>query len=302
MYNQERKRRYIEYKENNTIVAVNILERLFNAIENYENKNNKDCCDFMEMEILDFYKMLGTRSVDVIVNHNSRLSLYTDWCLSQGLVRDGQNHYRTLKLENFESCINSLGIHVLRFSRNEWLECISQLINPRDQFLLLYLFEIGTKDMYDHLMNITINWFHGNVLHLPDREVKVSDILLHYAEAADQEHYFYNYNDKIDRKFEAEETGKIVKWRMRKNANENREYTVLATWFNKLFKYIEYPTLKAKEVALMGQLHMFEELAKENSCTILNAILNPDLFEIVKQQYGFEMNSNLFIRRFKGYI
>lgn len=302
MFNEDRKKRYIEYKENNTIVAVNILNRLFDAIDPFETKNDKDCCDFTETEILDFYKLLGTRSVDVIVNHNSRLSLYTDWCLAQGLVKDGQNHYRTLKLNNFETCINSLGIHVLRFSREEWLECIQTLVNPRDQFLLLYLFEVGTKNMYVYLKDISIDWFNGNTLYLPDRKVHVSDELLHYAEAADQEHYFYNYNDRIDRRFEAEETGKIIKWRVRKNANENRGYTVLATWLSKMFKYIDYPTLKAKEVALMGQLHMFEQLALENKISIQEAIKDSKLFELVKQQYGLEMNSNLFLRRFKGYI
>jgi hypothetical protein len=302
MYNEERKKRYINYKENNTIVAVNILQRLFDAIELFENSNHKDCCDFTETEILDFYKMLGTRSVDVIVNHNSRLSLYTDWCLSQGLVKDGQNHYRTLKLNNFESCINSLGIHVLKFTKEEWLESIQVLINPRDQFLLLYLFEVGTKNMYDYLGDISIDWFNGNELSLPDRTVTVSNELLHYANAADQEHYFYNYNDKIDRKFEAEETGKIIKWRVRKNSNENRGYTVLATWMSKLFKHIGYPTLKAKEVALMGQLYMFECLAVKNNISVYTAIMDAELFDIVKHQYGLEMGPNLFYRRFKGYI
>lgn len=302
MYNEEQKKRYIEYKESRTVSADGIIRRLFDAIEPYEIKYGKDCCEFTEEEVLNFYKMLNTRSVDSIINHNSRLSLYVDWCLTQGLVKDGQNHYRTLKQQNFETCINSMAIHVLHFTREEWLNSISVLINPRDQFLMLYLFEVGAKDLANNITNMTMDWFEGNTLHLPDRDVIVSNELVSYAEKADQELYLYNYNDQKQRRLEAEETGKIFKWKKIANGAVVKQYTTLNGLMLRLFKILDCPTLRPKEVGIMGQVYMLNTIARKEGKTIEDVIMNPVDFNKVKKQYGITMSSSIYIRRFKGYL
>ena len=297
MYNQERKIRYIEYKESNTITPLGGLKRLFTMITAYEEKNQKDCCDFSESEIISFYKMLGTRSVGTIINHNSRLSLYTDWCLTQGLVKDGQNHYRMLKKTDFDACINSLAIQVIAFDREEWLNQLHGLINPRDQFIMLYLFEVGTKNMTDYLKDITIDWFEGNVLHLPDRDVTVSNLLISFAERANQEDMIYGYGIN-NRAFKAEENGKIVKWKITSRYPAHNFIMLFA----RIFAAMGCPTLKAKEVERMGQLDMLRKLAIENNLDIKQVTLDPELFDKVAKQYSINISPALYLSRNIGYL
>ena len=98
MYNEERKRQYIEMKESNVTLPFRALERLFNQTEPFEEKNGKDVCEWTTTEILDFYKYLDQYSLSSLVVINSNLCLYTNWCLIEMLIPDCQNHYLEINL------------------------------------------------------------------------------------------------------------------------------------------------------------------------------------------------------------
>ena len=93
MYNEERKRRFISEHNVEVTLPNNYLECQFNKISNVEETLNKDLCNFTFYEITEYYKLLNLTSTVSLSVMNSQFSLYTQWCLQQNLVDDGQNHF-----------------------------------------------------------------------------------------------------------------------------------------------------------------------------------------------------------------
>lgn len=301
MFNPKRKTRYINWKTNNTIVPDGSLERLFKKTESYERKNGKDVCNFVESEIVEFYKMLNTRSIGTITNLNSQLAQYTDWCLSQGLVADGQNHFRIIKRKDFEKCLNVAAIKKLIITREDLLKSIRPLVNPRDKFLILYFFEVGTRNAKDELPVLTIDKIEGNVLHLLDRDVTISEELVEFANQAVEETQIYPYGtrSKIE-SYTVEDNEVIIKVReSTKNRipSAHRYYTI----FTKAMNYIDLGMYKPKEIEYMGRISLLKELGDKNGISIYQSIQDPNNYKKVKNQYGCNESWQSFWRSIEGY-
>jgi len=300
MYNAERKERYIEAKEAITELPNNFLPRLFKQLSDYEEKLSKDACDFTETEICSYYKLRGSRSVNNLRNLNSQLSLYTDWCLGQGFVIDGQNHYRVLNQEDFEGCINLAAIQILSIGREDLIRQLRTLPNARERFVILYLFEVGSKDLVSIFKQMTLDWFDGEILHLPGRDVAISDELLQFAEEAAAERELVSYN-ATQKTFPLVPDGKVVQWRNNQRAEIVRmsQYSLIC---KRAMDWLGYGSLRPKEIELMGMKYMFEQLGKEYGLSITDAIFNKELFQRVMNQYGVSFPQRAFYNKIKGYL
>ena len=299
MYNEERKSRYIEIRQGTVVIKEDLLPRLFRMVGEVEDKLGKDACEFVENEILAFYKSIGTRSIYSLININSQFSTYTDWCLGQGYVNDGQNHYRVLSKEDFEGCLNLAAISILSLNREDLVTELRKLPNAREQFLILYIYEVGMEHIVENLKDMVMGWFEGNTLHLLDRNVKVSDELKSAAEKASLEDRIYSYEN--ERSFPLNPDGRVVLWR--NNANIAKiSTTKFAIICRRAMDYVGYPKIRPKEIELMGMKHMFEVLAEERGMTTEEAILNKETFDMVMKQYGKNMRPNVFYNKVKGYL
>ena len=98
MFNAEYKERFIIEKNNESIIPKGYLEHQFKRVAEMENKLNKDVSNFTYYDIIEYYKMLNTHSIEYLAVLNSQFSLYTQWCLQQNLVNDGQNHFLEMRL------------------------------------------------------------------------------------------------------------------------------------------------------------------------------------------------------------
>lgn len=137
MYNEELKQRYIREKRETTIIGLNFLERQFINIAGYEEELGKDLSNFTTPEIIEYYKILGSRSLESLIVINSQYSMYTQWCLQQNLVLDSQNHYLEMNNDILLQCLNQTIIDKSIVTREEFLDLIHQLPNYRDQFIFI---------------------------------------------------------------------------------------------------------------------------------------------------------------------
>ena len=103
--NAERKEAYIEEKRKNATVFAN-FELIMNLAAPLEEEYGRDICEWSENEIVRLYKYYSTTSYTHLVQLNCTLTNYTDWCLDNGLVRDGINHFRNVSTETLVSCID----------------------------------------------------------------------------------------------------------------------------------------------------------------------------------------------------
>lgn len=299
MYNEERKLRYTEIRENSVIIQKDALKRMFTNIEESERRLNKDACEFLENEILAYYKTLGTRSLLSLTNINSQFSTYTDWCLGKGYVPDGQNHYRVLVQKDLEKCINLSAIEAFSITREELIDQLRQLPNAREQFLILYIYEVGMKDISEDLREMTLDWFEGNVLHLPDRDVTVSDELRHFAEEAAVQDRVYSYI--TEKSFPLVVEGKIFSWRANTNM-DTISATKFAIIFRKAMDFLGYDGIRQKEIELLGMKDTLKRLADKEGISIERAIYRDDVCGKMLKQYGREITPSAFYRKIKGYL
>lgn len=291
MFNPKRKDRYIKWKTSHTITPDGGLQRLFKKTDLYEKRLGKDVCNFVENEILNFYKVLGTRSVGSIINMNSQLAQYTDWCMHQGLVADGQNHFRILKKVDFESCVNVAAIKkIATITREDLLKEIKALPNAREQFLILYFFEVGTRDIAEELESLTIDQFEGNTVHLIYRDVEVSDQLVELARQAAEEHEIYPFKTGGRTSHYSVTESKLVVKMRESSAYGNNPSRRYYTLYTKAMNYIGLPMYKSKEIENMGKLHMLKGLAEEHGLSLHEAIQNPRIFNKIHNQYGLNEN------------
>lgn len=169
MYNEDRKRRFISDKKQQAVYHENFFYAIFKTTEKFENRNQKDVCNFTTQEIENMYKTQSYSSVNSLMMVNSLLVSYTNWCLSQGYSIDSQNHYSEFSGQRLNGLINKFILDAKMINREHVLSWCKQLPNPCDKFLLLGAFEgISGRD-YIEFTELTEN----------DIDIKASTINLY---------------------------------------------------------------------------------------------------------------------------
>ena len=149
-FNEELKKRYLNEKEKSLAITSNYIDVQFRKVSETEYELDKDVSNWTLYEIVEYYKLLNLTSYESLLCLNSIFSQYTQFCLENSLVRDNQNHYLECTREVLAGCINKSILDKKIVSRETILKWVDELPNPKDQFILLSLFEYGkSKDFRD---------------------------------------------------------------------------------------------------------------------------------------------------------
>ncbi len=193
-YNAEQKERYFDAREHEYQMIRSVGRVFFSAASEYENMLDKDCCNFTTREILNMYSAYATRSWEQLLNFNSQLKIYTEWCLKEHLVKDNQNHYAEIDKDEIYKCLN-LGLKDEMFITREELEKTikrNKISNVSDQFLCLAFFEGLGSLGYKDFINLMPEQFHDGKVFLSDRELTVSKLLTKLALESAEEYDKYD--------------------------------------------------------------------------------------------------------------
>lgn len=304
MYNHEQKQRYINAKEETVVISNNFLKRLFNYMEKYEEEKQKDLSQFTASEIMECYKLFNLRSFEALNMRNSVYSQYTQWCLEQNLVPDGQNHYLEITMDIIYNCLNKMAMDNSVISRQELINLSRVLPNARDKFVLLYFFEVGKNKNYTELANLKLTDIdeEKQIINLPTRTPKVSKELIALAkETANEDHYIpLKIGSKKVLPFVGEDT--IVKYTPPARefddfSNGRRIYH----FTRKGFDYIgigKWHTINT--IIESGKIHMVNTRAKELNLTG-EEYVDKYLYE-VENQYGCHIIPSVFKRKYQTYL
>lgn len=311
MYNEIQKKRYIDIRNQEVILGYNYLENIFNKTQAIEERIGKDVSCFTIKEILDLYKAdINVKSIDVLTNINSQLSLYTQWCISQNLVPTGINNYQEISVDIISSCVNRLAMENSIFTREAILDIANNMRNKREKFVLLMLFETGKAKHYSTIFNAKISDIDKakGIMNLSDgRIVSVSKELIKYAEQADQEFVYYSYGTQdikrgVER--ELEDTDYIYKElsntlvydiqhkvvRLGKSMRKAMQLAGVSNW------------TKLNSIAESGTIYQIHELAERHNISTKEVINNKNLKEIVEYQHSVSIRPVVFMRKFEDYL
>ena len=304
MFNQEQKERYINAKEETTIVANNYLKRLFNYMEKYEEEKQKDLSQFTAFEIMECYKLFNLRSFDALNVRNSAYSLYTQWCLEQNLVPDGQNHYLEVSMDAIYSCLNKMAMDNSIISRKELISLSRILPNARDKFVILYFFEVGRNKDYSDLTNLRMEDFdiENQTVTLSDRTVFVSRELINLAEESIVEDQYIPLKFGSSRILPYIPSDTVV--RFVPPARQFSEFSKGRKIYHLMVRVLDYIGIgkwhTINTIIESGKIHMVNTKAKERGITG-EEYINQYLFE-VEHQYGCNIIPSIFKRKYQDYL
>ena len=308
MYNEERKRHYINIKEDAVTLPYRSLELLFEKTEPFEEKNGRDVCEWTTQEIMEYYKYRDAYSLSSLVVCNSNLTQYTNWCLTETLVPDGQNHYQEIRPDMLESCVNKEFLSKLIISREDIVRIIDELSNYTDRYMMLAFFEGICGIRYSEMVNAIIDDIDGDVISLcSGRVIPISDKLKEIAEfaAAEESYQTYGPSGKCIKYSDLNPSGAIFKV-VKKNhpiADDSSMVQIVCRRFVKAVDYLGLPKrMTIKNMILSGKINFIKEIIEREGKSIEEVIV--DNRDEINARYNIDQikSSAVFLRKYRQYF
>jgi len=306
MYNEELKQRYIREKRETTIIGLNFLERQFINVAGYEEELGKDLSNFTTPEIIEYYKILGSRSLESLIVINSQYSMYTQWCLQQNLVLDSQNHFLEMNNDILLQCLNQTIIDKSIVTRKEFLDLIHQLPNYRDQFIFLFLFEVGKDKDFVQLANCKIEDFDEDkqCLRLSNRTPVVSNELIDIAKEANKQDKYFSITQKETRIVTFAENGCIIKDIPPARSDGVSDFRKGRRIYTAITRNLDYLGISkyhtARTIISSGIIHMIHKRSEELNISKEQYIRQHS--SEIKNQYNISIVASTFLKKYEKYL
>ena len=304
-YNQNLKQEYIYEKSKEVIISSNYLECQFNKTSKMEEELNKDISNFTVYEITEYYKMLNASPFDTLFVMNSQFSMYTQWCLQRNLVKDNQNHFLEMTLEHLKDCLNKTLFNIKFVTRKVILNWIDQLPNPKDQFILLGLFEgLKGKDFCE-LSKLRPENIKGNIATLcTGREIELSNNLLKVIDDCRIEDTYYSISGQGTKTMPLIDKGFVIKDspNARGDVTDFQLGRKIHNGVTRILNYFDVGDfMSANSVFESGKIHMIKEKAKERNMSCKDYIYS-DYVKEVENKFNSKIVRSMFWLKYEDYL
>lgn len=303
-YNESLKKRYIKEKEKSISVTSNYIDVQFRKASEMEHELDKDVSNWTAYEIIEYYKILNTTSYESLLCLNSIFSQYTQFCLENSLVKDNQNHYLECTSELLASCINKAILDKKIVDRETVLKWVDELPNPKDQFILLSLFEYGKSKDFKDIVNAKPEDVDGNKLKLLDRTVKISHKLESIIDDCVTETTYYSISGKGVKVMPLVDHGYIVKSYPNQNMglSDFQKGRNIYISCQRIFSYLGVGEwMSPNAIAESGKLHMIKERAEELGVSPIDYVYSNHIEE-VEAQYGTSIVRSVYIKKYSEHL
>lgn len=304
-FNEDLKIRYLREKEKSLTITSNYIDVQFRKASETEYELGKDISNWTTYEIIEYYKLLNLTSFESLLCLNSILSQYTQFCLENSLVKDNQNHYLECT-ELLSGCLNKAILDKKIVDRNTVLKWVDELPNPKDQFILLSLFEYGKSKDFKDIVNAKQTDLDEDtkVLELDDRTVQVSTKLISIINDCQLEDTYYSISGKGLKTMPLIDHGYIVK----SYPNQNMDLSDFQKGRNiyiacqRIFDYLGVGQwMSPNAIAESGKLHMLKERAKEINVTPMQYLYSEHIKE-VEAQFGCSITRSVYGKKYVEYL
>lgn len=278
MYNTKRKEAFLKFKRETTELAGN-LQLCFKDAEHFEKQYGKDLCDWTAAEIIGYFKYMNTPKIKSLTTIHNMLRIYTDWCLSNQLVLDNQNHYYEITQDILIECIDKDKLKEKYITREFLLDKMKLFLNESDKFIVLAAFEGMTSI---EMSKVRIKDFEGNLCHLPRRTIPVSDELAQIAANAAAETSYSSY--KTRNTVFLKEAEEIIRPANNRYSHNEPTGSIIATRYYMISKHMDLD-MSLVDIKESGRMDYIRKYMKENNVT-LHEMLSPSHREEMEHIYG----------------
>lgn len=304
-YNEHFKKNYLQEKEKH-IVSSNYIDVQFRKSSNMEFQLDKDICNWNICEIVKYYKSLNITSFEILICLNSIFSQYCQFCIEQNLTDNNQNYFLGCTRELLLNCINKEILDKKIIVKETILKWVDELPNPKDQFILLSLFEFGKSKDFKDIVNAKPQDLdkQNKRLKLLDRDVYISSKLIDIIDDCNKENYYYSITGKGVKIMPLIDYGYIVKSYPNQNINlsdfqKGRNIYIAC---QRIFDYLgvgEY--MSPNSIVESGKLYMIKERAKQLGITSIQYLYSENIKE-VEMQFGCTITKSIYSKKYDEYM
>lgn len=313
IYNSDIKFQYINEKNKSEPIAY--LMRLFNKSMTYETQLDKDISNFNHDEILNFYKGMNSSSINTLIAFNSYLSAYTIWAINKKYVKDNQNHFLEININEMKDSLNQENFEQKYVTKDQIYNWCFNLQNSRDRFIILSLFEgLKGKDYCEitSLKKSDIDFNEKTAQLCTGRQVKISDYFIDVANDAikSDNYYFVNADSKKGNSIPLHDFGYIIKYYPNIKISEpEREPSVFRrgkTLYTSLVRALRSidvsKVVSANSIRTSGIIHLVKKNAKELNMTIDDYVFSEHMKDVVEQFDIRNFRGGYFLQKYEDWL
>lgn len=302
MFNEKTKKRFLNAVDLSQF-PKSFWNNVFKKSEILEEQYNKDLYNFSKEQILIWYKLLDSKSLEYLSVINYNIIKYAQWALQESLIVDGMNHFVEITDDEISECVNKYGLNNSIITKEELDNILFKIPSSRDKFILLALFE-GIKGInLDDIVNMKLDDINrsDNTVNLESgKKKKISNQLIQYAiESADEKCY-----DSISgRTYKYEERPgypvKVVRRNGTKSAGD-----VITKVIRGEFDVIGVPRyVTFNSIYTSGLIHQINQFADQDNVSAAEVLNNPVYLDYLKNQYGHNKSINKrFLLKYKEFL
>ena len=299
MYNEQRKEQYIKERKEKAILSIN-TEKAFELAEPIEKEYGRDMCEWDSTEILDFYRYYNTSSLQSLIVINNAMVIYTDWCLVNGLVSDGQNHYREISPDLLTSCLNQNALDLSVITRERLIDSISELPNFSDKFIILGIFE-GISPRAEIMPKVKLSDLDGSILTLPNGiKINVSKELQAIMKYANNETEYIGMT-KRNFVYEYIPSEYIIRHFISRKGVEDNPVIFIGTRLRKCFKWLGMQNFTMKQLSESGRIDFIKRMMNDYNISLYDAINGKRYREMHETIYGTIQSRPNYINTYGKY-
>ena len=304
MYQSEMKEGFIKDYMRSRVVAKTSLYSLLRKTEPFEKRNNKDCSQFHEVEVLDMYKEFKAKSVYVLLNYNTILKAYCAWRRYYHKENTTES-YDNITIELLKPCVPEDSNKFL--NREEIIDIEEQLYNWTDKAIVECLWEgISGPSMID-LINLNIHMVNSkekSIYFSDGRIIKLTYKLYNILLKAFEEVEYMCYGETLRVK---KLIGKGNLYKERDNAHAADSNDKAFRWvYRKIQNFRDHvgiPGLTMKNIHISGMYHYLIKGMQETGLDLKSFLKSEDGQELAFK-YGFHSESYVdnLTHRFKDFV
>ena len=304
MYQSKMKEGFCESYLRSRVIQKTSLYGFFRKTASYEEKLNKDVCEFTKDEALEMYRWLKSRSVYTLLNDNVILKAYCAWRkYYHGM--ETESAYEDITIEDLKPCVDTKASKLL--SREEISDIEDRLLNYTDAAIVECLFQgISGQSMRDitELNEHMLDKENKCLIFTDGRVFDITDRLCDMLEKAFQEDTYICYGETLRTK-KLIGKGKLFKERDNMHAadSDDRRFRAVYRKIQVIRDYVGIKELTMKGIAAAGMAHALREnLAKTGQN--LKEFLQSPLGEQLMDRYGYQSEFRIdnVVHKFKTII
>lgn len=304
-FNAERKEWFLKEKEKEGMQKGYVTKYLyaFSSVSSYESQFGKDVCEWTFYEIVEYYKMQNSSSLNALSSRNAALSKYTQFCQENDLIPDGQNHFAEVTISVLDECLNKALVKKKILTREEVLDIVSEIDHPRDKYLVLGMFELGNSNGYDVVANAMMYNVIDDVLIYKGNEYKLSKELVEIiSECTNDDNALISRGVRGDEKaVHLQASDRIFKQYINFRGDDERAGRNAYIRFAYIMNILGLGYIKSNNFVDSGKIHMIKERTKFYGISAKEYIYSDKIQEVFNQ-YNVNSISANFYKKYKDIL